>query len=145
MYEPKYARQVFEAAIAMQIKGDRDRTDQAKAIAKIASGEPLTQADIRHGQALSEIDRAGAAFEPSAISRSGRVPDMGAEAQRYASGGMRQMFEQPSIDPKAEPSFKPNQAQIDWVLEDPEARAPIFDSPQMFGPGAWARSQQKTK
>lgn len=129
VFGPDLAPQVFQSAIALQIKGKDNRETAAGLVAKMVRGEAINRSDLDRMNALTNISRAGGAFD--AVDPEDR-PDA-ATGFRYS----------PSLSLQAAQAQKkvPTPQQLDWVSKDPEKRQPLFD--QEFGNGAWATYQTK--
>jgi hypothetical protein len=129
VYGPEYGYEVLKAAISFQRRDKEEKEISAGILASMARGEPVPEGEFRKASELSDIDRVGRVFEGPeyeterpAISQQPAVVPMGSQARTVAPGRAV--------------TASPNPAQIEWLMQDPQARASTFD--RMFGAGAAA-------
>lgn len=137
MYGPQYGRPAFESAVALHIKGKEHREEAAGLITKMIKGEAVKQRDFENMMILEQIDQIGRVFDVQRPLDEARPAIFSAEPapQSFPKGGGFKVQEQMAK--------KPNDAQVEWVAQDPEARQPIFDLE--FGRGAYARAVEALK
>lgn len=137
VYGPTYGTEAFKSAVGLHIKGKEHRSEADGIITKLVKGEAVKQRDFENMMILEQIDQIGRVFDVQRPLDEARPAIFSAEPapQSFPKGGGFKVQEQMAK--------KPNEAQIEWVTQDPEARQPIFDLE--FGRGAYARAVEQMK
>lgn len=135
-FGPDYADVVFKDAIALTLRGATPHDDAAAGIiASVVKTGTVTRAQVRSMGQLAEIDKIGRLFEepwsPQQYDTTHPAISPLSASQMSAT--------RTAVEAGEKASKTPTQAQIDWVKQDPQTRAPVFD--QEFGRGAWSATQ----
>lgn len=130
-YGPEYAREVFTSAYKLQ-KWNKTENEYAAGVAyDIATGQPVTASDLRRVGELDDIDRVGRTFELPQLDE-----NRPAIAQAPAPLNLGGQARTPSAGRAVTVTW--NEAQRDWLMQDPQTRTGTFD--RTFGAGAAAEA-----
>ena len=133
LYGPEYAYEALKAAISFTRRDKEEKEISSGVLASMARGEPVSPADLNRMSTAQEIESAARAFEPLGPGFAPQTPD-------YSRPGLMQNAPGQALIPFGPPkpkSKKASEAQINWLMQDPQKRQGVFDSE--FGSGYAAK------